>query len=90
MLVRAHHGGSAGCAHLESMALSATASLLLGDAATCVLCRKKCLVDSYNGHDSIRALFCHGDVQECVLTGEAQGDPFSGNNNRSVHTRHAE
>ena len=69
MLVRAHHGGSAGCAHLDSMALSATAFLLLEDAATYVLCRKKCLVDSYNGHDPIRALFCHGDVQECVLDG---------------------
>lgn len=90
MLFRAHHGGSAGRAHLDSMALSATASLLLEDAATYILCRRKCLVDSYNGHDSIRALFCHGDVQECVLAGEAQGHLLGRNNNRSAHTRHVE
>lgn len=70
MLVRARFRRSIGCTDLESMALSAPSSLFLEDAVTYVLCRRNSLMDSHDGHDSIRALVCHGDVQECVLAGE--------------------
>ena len=36
-------------------------------------------MDSHDGHDSIHALFRHGDVEERVLAGEGFGGPFSGN-----------
>jgi hypothetical protein len=71
MLVRAHPGIPAGCAQLEPMSSSAFASVLLEEAVTHVLRRTKSFVDSDDGHDSIQALLRHGDIEECVVAGEA-------------------
>lgn len=60
------------------------------DAVTHLLCRKNCLIDSDDGHDSIQALSRRGDIEECVLADDGFGDPFSGNSNRSVHACHVE
>lgn len=72
------------------MVLSAIVSMSLDDAATYLLRSRSSLMDSHDGHDSIHALFRHGDVEERVLAGEGFGGPFSGNGDRSVHICHVE
>lgn len=90
MLLQAHPESPAGRSHLGSEISSATASSLLEEATAYVFCRRNSLVDSHDGHDSIQALFRHGDVEKCVLAGEASGHLFSGNGDRSIHIRHME